>query len=208
MWNSNMKQQILIATTNTGKFNEIMEVLGELTEIFEFVSLKDLGITDTAIEDGDTYLANAQIKAEFYQKLSQLPTIAEDSGIEVTALKGELGMHTRRWGAGADASDKEWIDYFLNYMKKYDDKRASFKCTAFYIDNNGEYHHFQGECPGVLTKTLEAPILKGIPLSSCFKPHGQLQVYASLQNEEKNKLSHRGKAMKKLRDHLQSQSSA
>jgi len=200
-----MKPRILIATTNIGKFNEMMEVLYPLKEFFDFVSLKDLNITDKAVEDGDTYLDNARIKAEFYHNIAGIPTIAEDSGIEVCALKGELGMHTRRWGAGEHASDEEWIEYFLKRMESYEDRRASFKCTAFYIDSDGAKYHFFGECPGVITKQLEAPILTGIPLSSCFKAHGCDKVYASLQNVEKNKLSHRGKAMKKLYDHLKSE---
>ncbi|MDP4007565.1 MAG: non-canonical purine NTP pyrophosphatase [Candidatus Peregrinibacteria bacterium] len=199
-----MKQKILIATTNTGKFNEIMEVLDEASIYFEFLSLKDVDIKDQPKEDGDSYLANARIKAEFYNALSGLPTIAEDSGIEVEALKGKLGMHTRRWGAGENASDETWVEYFLKTMAEHEDKRASFKCTAFYIDKSGISHHFQGECRGVITGTVEAPILAGIPLSSCFKAHTCDKVYAALQNEEKNKLSHRGKAMKKLLEHLQS----
>lgn len=203
--NSNSSQRILIATTNQGKFNEMMEVLGALVDMYEFVSLADLTITDKAIEDGESYLDNARIKAEFYQGLSGLPTIAEDSGIEVHALQGELGMHTRRWGAGEDASDEEWIAHFLERMAGESNKGASFKCTAFYIDSEGNHHYFEGECPGMITENLEAPIKRGIPLSSCFKAEGCDEVYASLQNEEKNKLSHRGKAMKKLFDHLQSE---
>ena len=197
-------RSILIATTNQGKFNEIMEVLEELHNMYKFVSLRDLGITDKAVEDGDTYLDNARLKAEFYRGLSGFPTIAEDSGIEVHSLKGELGMHTRRWGAGENASDEEWITYFLARMSEYNNRRASFKCTAYYIDHNGAHHYFEGECPGVITQKLEAPIIPGIPLSSCFKAEGSSKVYASLQKHEKNKLSHRGKAMKKLLLHLQS----
>ncbi|MDZ4244905.1 MAG: non-canonical purine NTP pyrophosphatase [Candidatus Gracilibacteria bacterium] len=181
-----------------------MEVLDEASIYFEFLSLKDVDIKDQPKEDGDSYLANARIKAEFYNALSGLPTIAEDSGIEVEALKGKLGMHTRRWGAGENASDETWVEYFLKTMAEHEDKRASFKCTAFYIDKSGISHHFQGECRGVITGTVEAPILAGIPLSSCFKAHTCDKVYAALQNEEKNKLSHRGKAMKKLLEHLQS----
>ena len=90
-------------------------------------------------------------------------------------------------------------------MSKDKCKSASFKCTSFYIDDSGSACHFQGECPGVITEALEAPILEGIPLSSCFKPEGCEKVYAALQNEEKNKLSHRGKAMKKLLEHLKSE---
>ncbi|MBT6068999.1 non-canonical purine NTP pyrophosphatase [Candidatus Peregrinibacteria bacterium] len=206
--------KILIATTNEGKFNEIMEVLsgiahgaeahGPEAEGIEFVSLKDLGITDKAIEDGETYLENAYKKAVFYGGLSGLPTVAEDSGLEVEALSDELGMHTRRWGAGEDASDEQWVEHFLNVMKKHSNKKASFKCTAYYIDSDGNEHDFFGECPGVITEGLEAPLRPGIPLSSCFKADSCDKVYSALSEDEKNNLSHRGQAMKKLLKHLQS----
>lgn len=199
-----MRRKILIATTNLGKFNEIMEVLSDVEDFFEFVKLGELNITEQPHEHGENYLENARIKAEFYREASGLPVIAEDSGIEVASLKNELGMYTRRWGKGENASDTEWVEHFLSVMKKHPDKRACFKCTAYYIDENGAHYYFEGECPGVITETLEAQVREGIPLSSCFKAEGCDKVYAALQNEEKNKLSHRGKAMKKLLEHLKS----
>lgn len=200
-----MRRKILIATTNTGKFNEIMEILREAEDSFEFLTLNAVQIHGKPVENGKSYLENARIKAEFYNKASGLPVIAEDSGIEVASLKNELGMYTRRWGKGENASDTEWVEHFLNVMKKHSDKRASFKCTAYYIDENGAHHYFEGECPGLITETLEAQVREGIPLSSCFKAEGCDKVYSALQNEEKNKLSHRGKAMKKLLKHLKSE---
>ncbi len=84
-----------------------MEVLEDLP--FKFVSLNDEHITEDVEENGETYEENAIIKAEFFGRLTSLPTIADDSGILVDALEGELGVKTRRWGAGAQASDDEWL---------------------------------------------------------------------------------------------------
>ena len=193
--------KILVATTNAGKFGEILEVLESL-EAYEFVSLKDVGLTQDCDETGETYEANALLKAHFYAELSGLPTIADDSGLQVDALVGELGVKTRRWGAGPTASDEEWLDYFMNRMEKETDRRAEFLCAAAYV-NGAEEKVCIGTTRGVITETVEAPIRGGIPLSSVFKPEGFEQVYSALSVDEKNSISHRGKAFQALRKYLE-----
>jgi|WetSurMetagenome_2_1015567.scaffolds.fasta_scaffold245969_2 XTP/dITP diphosphohydrolase len=193
---------VLIGTMNPGKFMEIMEVLGDLP--LNFCTLRDLGINENAEETGETYEDNASAKAKFYHRRSGILTIAEDSGIVVDALKGELGVKTRRWGAGENANDEEWISYFLEAMKDVppDRRTARFICAAAAVDRDGEVKYFRGEAEGVITSGLEAPIYAGLPLSSCFRPVGFDKVYAALTPNEKNAVSHRGKAMKQVRDFL------
>jgi XTP/dITP diphosphohydrolase len=94
--------RLLLATHNLGKFKEIMEVMEDLP--FEWESLKSLGIEAVAEETGVTYEENALQKARFYAKISGLPTVADDSGMVVAALAGELGVHTRRWARGSGRS--------------------------------------------------------------------------------------------------------
>ena len=102
-------QKIIIATNNKGKFKELMEVLGDLP--FQFLTLEEAGWNGIEPEESaDTYEGNAIIKAEHVGKALNLPTIADDSGIHIDALEGELGVKTRRWGAGAKASDQEWLE--------------------------------------------------------------------------------------------------
>lgn len=192
--------QLLIGTTNSGKLTEIRESLAGLP--YEIIGLQDAGITDAPYEHGDTYAANALIKARFFRKKSDLLTIADDSGIQVKALDGELGIHTRRWGAGADASDQEWIEYFLKRMERESNRRARFVCLIAYIDAAGREHVFEGICDGVITPTLEAEYLPGLPISACFKPDGFDKVYSALIIEQKNSTSHRGRALQLLREHL------
>lgn len=171
---------------------------------FKLVSLRDLvasGVMEFE-EDGVTFAENALKKARFYAEKTGLMTLAEDSGILVEALKGELGVKTRRWGAGDKASDEEWVEYFLKRMEGEADRRAKFICCACLVDKDGE-NFFEGETLGVITEKLMAPILKGLPLSSCFLANGCDKVYASLSHEAKNKISHRGKAMKQVREFLQ-----
>lgn len=186
---------ILIATKNPGKFKEIAEFMKGLN--LKFVSLCDLGIEQDFPENADSFEENALGKARFYSKLTGLPAIADDSGIFINALADELGVKTRRWGAGEKASDEEWLDYFMDRMKSEPDRGAKFVCAAAFSGPQGEIV-FMGETFGQITDQLEAPIYPGIPLSSVFKPEGSDKVYSLLSPEEKNKISHRGKAFKQL----------
>jgi len=193
--------QLLIGTNNEGKIIEISEVLSGLE--LELTHPKALGIKEAPEEAGSTYEENAIQKAQhFYLASGKIPTIADDSGIVVEALQDELGIHTRRWGAGPGASDEEWIDYFLRRMKKEPNKRAAFLCTLAYLDHQGALHIFDGRCEGVITDELEAEYLPGLPISACFRPEGLDSVFSALSLEQKNRTSHRGRASQKLRDHL------
>lgn len=155
------------------------------------------------IEDSETFSGNALKKAKFYYERTGILTLAEDSGILVNALKDELGVKTRRWGAGEKASDEEWVEYFLKQMSGFSDRGAKFVCCSCLL-GEGIEEFFEGETKGVITENLQAPILKGLPLSSCFLPEGMEKVYAALSTEEKNLISHRGKAIKKVREFLES----
>lgn len=193
--------RLLLATTNAGKAIEIREALSGLA--VECLTLKDIpSIKAMPEETGTAYIDNAKQKAIFCYDHAGLPTLADDSGIVVEALAGELGIHTRRWGAGKDASDEAWIAHFLHRMSKEPNKRARFICALAYIDGDGTLHTFEGETTGAITETLEASYLPGLPISACFKPDGCGKVYSALTVEEKNALSHRGKALGKLRGHL------
>lgn len=107
---SQSMSKFVIATSNPGKFREIMEVMHNVP--FDVVSSAELGLKNDVIEDGETYQSNALKKVSHYQRQTGFLTLAEDSGIVVDALGGELGVKTRRWGAGENATDEEWIAFF------------------------------------------------------------------------------------------------
>jgi XTP/dITP diphosphohydrolase len=196
------KHKLLIGTTNPGKFKEIASVLGGLP--LTLLTPSHLNILDDVDETGSTYQENAQIKANFFYEKSELPTLGEDSGLIVNALQDQLGVHTRRWGAGADASDQEWLDYFMQVMNSYpdqEDRKAKFISHMCLIIDNNPYH-FYGETEGYITNAIEAPIYEGLPLSSVFKPVGFQEVYVALGEDQKNQISHRGKAIKQVKDFL------
>lgn len=198
---------ILIATKNPGKFREIHEMLGGLDSLgARFYSLADLGIEDDFEEVGGSFEENALGKARFYHKLVEpklagCVTVADDSGIFVEALADELGVETRRWGAGHEANDEEWIAHFMERMAGEENRRAKFICVAALVGDGMEQVFF-GETDGVITAEIEAPVKQGIPLSSVFKPDGHGAVFAALSAAEKNELSHRGKAFMQVLNYL------
>jgi XTP/dITP diphosphohydrolase len=195
------REKLLIATTNPGKFREIEEILHDLET--ELVFLGDLDVPKELDENGKTHEENALLKAKHFHELTGLPTIGEDSGIEIEALGGELGVTTRRWGAGEEASDEDWLKHFMEIMNGKENRNAKFIAVAAYY--NGENQElFRGETSGIITEEIEAPVKEGIPLSSVFKPEGSEKVYAALTEAEKGAISHRGKALGKLNTWLTS----
>ena len=197
--------KLLIATGNPGKFREISAILKDLP--YELVSLADVQVEiPDAIEDGKTYEENSFKKASYAAKKSELMTLADDSGIIVNHLQGQLGLKTRRWGAGEKVSDQEWLDYFLNRMEEAEDRSAVFVCSAVLVDAKGALLYSTiGETKGTLTRQPLAQLKSGIPLSSCFIPESYNKVYASFTDDEKAVISHRGKAFSKVRDYLMDQ---
>ena len=192
--------RLLLATSNLGKIQEMREALDGLG--LEFLTLNDIPAIGQPEETGTTFAQNAAIKAGHYAQ-SGHPTVADDSGIIVEALKDELGIHTRRWGAGPGASDAEWIAHFLERMKKERNKRARFVCSVAHIDDDGQLSVFEGTCDGTITDELKAEYLPGLPISACFRPDGQDRVFSGLSIEQKNSTSHRGRALMRFRKHLQ-----
>jgi non-canonical purine NTP pyrophosphatase (RdgB/HAM1 family) len=189
--------RLLIGTSNKGKFIEVREALFGLP--IDFVQPSDIGLDESPHETGATFHENALQKAQFYYEKSTMPTLADDSGIIVDALKDELGIHTRRWGAGPDASDQHWVEFFLERMRSEENKKARFVCYLCYIDETATEHFFEGSCDGTITDEPEADYLPGLPISACFKPNGADKVYSAMSIDEKNKWSHRGKALQKFR---------
>ncbi|MSR86874.1 non-canonical purine NTP pyrophosphatase [Candidatus Peribacteria bacterium] len=192
--------KLLLATSNRGKIHEMREALDGLgLELLDVSHVPSIGMPD---ETGKTFAENAEIKARHFYEATGHATVADDSGIMVEALEGELGVETRRWGAGPTATDEEWITHFLDRMKKEQNKRARFQCSLAHIDHEGQLHIFDGTCEGTITDALEADYLPGLPISACFKPDGEEYVFSALSVEQKNRTSHRGKALQEFRNFL------
>ena len=177
-----------------------MEVLGDLP--IKFVSLNDEKVDEQADEHEDTYEKNAIIKAEFFGRKTNLPAIADDSGIIVDVLKNELGVHTRRWGAGAYASDEEWLNFFLHRLAFEENRNAVFVSVIALYRPGEETLTFRGECKGIILPKPQIAVEPGIPLSSVFLPEGKNKVFSALDKHEKNEISHRGKAIRQCHDYI------
>jgi XTP/dITP diphosphohydrolase len=192
--------KLLIATGNEGKFNEIKRKLEDLP--FEFCKL-DFLIPDE-VEDGTTYEENAEKKARYCALKMNTMTLADDSGLIVEALKDQLGVFTRRWGAGPSVSDEEWLAHFMEIMKDETNRKAKFVSCICLVDPTGKVlTTSRGEIEGTLARTIEAPIKSGIPLSSIFTPNGTDKVHSAMSIEEKNKIGHRGKALVRIKTYLE-----
>lgn len=164
---------------------------------------KDLGIVDEPSEDFDTLKENALHKARFYRGRSgEMPTIAEDTGLYVEAISDELGVKTRRWGAGPTATDAEWLAHFLDRMDREVNRNARFVAVVAYVDADGNETVFESDARGTILREPRAEYLKGLPVSSVFLPEGYDRVFSALTHDEKNALSHRGKALKLFLEHL------
>jgi len=182
-----------IATQNSGKLSEIKSFLKGLN--VDFVSKSYIDLRE---ETGGTFQENSLQKAMNAFLQTGIPTLSEDSGIEVDALNGELGVKTRRWGVGEKATDEEWIVYFLKVMSGEKNRGARFFTSACLILSLEEIYICSGCCNGEILQESNIPLVKGIPLSSYFVPNGFEKAFSELSADEKNKISHRGKAMKKI----------
>lgn len=192
--------KILLATKNKGKLQTMLNLFQDLPG-FEIFTLDDIDNFLEVEETGQTYQENAFLKAKAYHDSSFDFTIADDSGIEIPVLKDLLGVETRRFGAGPDATDQEWLDYFLDFFKDYTDRQASFQTFICLYDGETPLF-FQGKLEGVIAHKQMCEIEKGIPLSSVFIPQNYNQALSQIENKERTKISHRAKALKKTYDYI------
>lgn len=194
--------KILVATHNPAKINSYRNMLSE--ENIEFVCLSDLGITQSAPEDLSTFKDNAIAKAKFYQALSNLPTLSEDSGIEIDALNGWPGIFSRRiWGKESrEATDEEIIGDTIKKMENVPfDKRACHMkvVMALAIDqDNITTAEAQTDCYIALQPSQH--LIKGFPYRSMFYLPEYKAIESDLEydNPGKDFMTHRKNAIIKL----------
>ena len=182
------RRRLLVATGSAHKLIELQRLFGDLP--IDLVTLRDVGITDEAPEDGATFEENALQKARWYAEASSEWTLADDSGLEVAALNGAPGVYTRRY-AGPDATDQQNYEKLLTEIAGVADRSARFVCTMALIDPvNGSARTFRGECPGTLTTAPRGEF--GFGYDPIFEVGGR--TMAERAPAEKDALSHRGRA--------------
>ncbi len=194
-----MKPKLLIATTNPGKLAEISGFLSDLP--LQLVSLRDVGITDDVEETGETYQENAKKKAVFYSLKSGLPALADDGGIEIAALNGKPGVHSKRW-VGDDTSDEKIIARMKEVSQKIadDNRAAKFVAVLVLAFPNGKTFSARGEVEGTIAKKPLIKLMHGYPYRSFFYLPKIKKYYheSELTRDEEKLYNHRWKAIQKL----------
>lgn len=189
--------KLVVATGNQGKLKEIREILPE----HEIICLKDLNIDIDIVEDGSTFEENAVIKAQTICKMTNMITIADDSGLVVDYLGGAPGIYSARY-AGEDATDDERNNKLLSELKDvpFEKRTARFACAIAIAYPNGETHTFFDTCEG---KIAFEPLGKnGFGYDPLFYFDDFKTTLANVDSEIKNKVSHRYKALVKLKNFL------
>lgn len=191
--------KIIIASKNKGKIKEIKRIL--ILPGVILLSYKDVGDWEDIEESKNTYEENAYLKAEALVKKFNLPVVADDSGLEVEALGGKPGVHSAIY-AGDRATDEDRIRKLLNELKEVPEKerKARFRCLALYLSPSGEAITAEGVLEGKIG--FEPRGSNGFGYDPIFIPDGYDKTLAEFSLQEKNKLSHRGKAFRRLREKL------
>lgn len=190
--------KIVIATNNQGKVREFKQMLEPLG--FEPVSLKDEGIEINVVEDGETFAENAHIKAQAVYEICHCPVLADDSGLEIDFLNGAPGIYSARY-AGEDATDKERCDKILSELEGVDFsmRTARFACALYCIIDEENEYSVLGTFNGFIG--TEPMGENGFGYDPIFMVNEETSV-AMMSDEEKNEISHRAVAMKKLAEIL------
>lgn len=188
---------LVLATSNANKIKEFREILGD-TKV-DIKSLADFGPLPEAVEDGETFEENAYKKAVHAAKILGLPAIADDSGLVVEELGGAPGVHSARY-AGEEATDEDNCTKLLKEMDGLSNRKAKFVCTLSIAVPSGPALTYEGECEGVLLTEKRGNSGFGYDPLFYFEEFGK--TFAELDMQEKNRVSHRGKALAEFKDEL------
>jgi len=199
------ERRLLVATRSAHKLRELRELLGPTAP--PLVSLDDLGIADEVEETGTTFAANARLKARAYARLAGMPTLADDSGIEVDALDGGPGVRTRRY-AGDQATDAENNAKLLAALEGLPPERrgARYVCVLALVDPTSAGPHggmplitTRGTCRGRIAVTPSGP--NGFGYDPIFEPIAELpggRTLGRYSPAEKHAISHRAQAARRM----------
>lgn len=199
------KRKLVFATNNVHKINEVKALLAaygeDVASKFEILSLADIGCHDDIPETSTTFYGNALQKAEYVRVHYDVDCFADDSGLEVRALGMEPGVRSARYASdlGFDHDSNANMDKLLNRLERYHDRHAQFR-TVIVLLMDGQVYDFEGICSGEIVKERMGE--GGFGYDPIFVPEGHDISFAQMGMEEKNAISHRGKAVRLLVEHL------
>lgn len=189
--------KVIAATKNKGKIREMGEILSPLD--IEVISQEEMGIEIDVEETGDTFEKNALIKARAVAMISDYPVLADDSGLCVEALGGAPGVRSARY-AGDGASDEDRINKLLTEIGDNEMRSAKFVTSVAFIFPDGREITAQGEVKGYITKEPHGE--NGFGYDPIFFSDELGKTFAQSSDDEKNSVSHRGRALKNLYEKL------
>jgi XTP/dITP diphosphohydrolase len=190
---------IVLATSNPGKLREIKRSFKGLR--LRLLSLRDIGARGVVGESGKTFLENARLKSLAYSRLSEYPTLAEDSGLEVGYLKGDPGVRSARY-SDPGATDERNIRKVLRLLEDvpWPERRARFVCQLVLSQGGRVLKTCRGEVHGTIALKKSGHHGFGYDPIFYYRPLGR--TFGELRPAEKNAVSHRGRALKKMRAYL------
>lgn len=187
-----MHKKLLIATTNIGKRKEISDLLK--STLFTLITPNDISLHLDVEENGSTYKENAHLKAKAYSRASGLPVLADDSGLEVAVLDGQPGLHSARFSSDPNATDRDRRDLLLSMLTGYPRPWiARFVCSVILMLPNGKMNTCEATCNGEIVPDERGNRGFGYDPIFLFTKKGKTMAELSLQ--EKNRISHRAKAV-------------
>jgi len=187
-----------LATANTHKVIEFQRILNELLPDLELVAASQFPGVPEVEETGASFAENALIKARVINEFTNLPALADDSGLVVEALNGAPGIFSARY-AGLPAGDLANVMKLLNEIKGIDQSllSAKFECSIALVDNSQEIELVvDGQMPGQVIKEVRGE--NGFGYDPIFVPQGLTKTSSQLSDAEKDKISHRGIALRKM----------
>jgi XTP/dITP diphosphohydrolase len=183
-------KKIVFATGNSNKLKEIKSAIN----CFEIVGLKDLGITEELPETGTTLIENALQKAKYVYGATGLNCFSDDTGLEIETLNYRPGVYSAMY-AGADCNAENNMQKVLRELGETPNRAAQFK-TVIALILNGQEYFFEGLVKGEILKEKSGK--DGFGYDPIFRPDGYKESFAEMSLEQKNEISHRGLAVKKL----------
>jgi len=188
---------LVIASRNKGKTVEIKDFLRDFP--VKIMNLDEFGPLAAVNENGETFEANAYLKASFAARMLGLPALADDSGLLVESLGGRPGVHSARY-AGADATDEQRCRKLLDEIAGQSNRKAAFECVISIAVPSGPTLTYEGRCEGFIA--AEPVGLNGFGYDPVFYFPPLGKTFAEMTGSEKSRVSHRGKALRELRDEL------
>jgi XTP/dITP diphosphohydrolase len=187
--------KLVFATNNLNKLKEVQEMLSNEIEL---LSLKDIGCFEDIPETADTLEGNARIKANHISKNYGYDCFADDTGLEVSSLNGEPGVYSARY-AGQPRNADNNMNKLLSNLTDKEDRSAQFR-TIVTLNLGAQTYDFEGICEGTILSEKRGA--EGFGYDPIFQPKGYERSFAEMSLEEKNKISHRKRAVQKLVDFL------